>query len=204
MIGKRREEQVFAAPDGQHLDQVLGGDLVHPAALEARVDERVDTDGGDQAGPAGGDLPEQHGDHALREAVGLDLVLQGERAQRRHQGPVPADDPPDHALVREVVHPARLAVALAGGEDQREVPGCAGGQEALFQGEGELLGEAGADEAGGGQVSPSSTTSAAASAVMILFRFIAPARRRSRPSWPVPGHGTTSARPMISPRSRAW
>ena len=61
-----------------------------------------------------GDLPVEHRDHPLRKAVGLDPVAQGERSQRRYQGPVAADDPLEHALVGEVVHSPGRAVALAG------------------------------------------------------------------------------------------
>ena len=194
-----REEQVFASPDGQHLDEVLGGHRVHPAALEAGVDERVDADGGDQAGAPGGDLPEQHRDHPLREAVGLDPVAQGERAQRRYQRPVAADDPLDHALVGEVVHPARRAVALTGGEDQGQVPGCPGVQEAPLQGEGELLGKAGPDETGGGDGVPGEHQPGG----RIGGDDLVPPHRRRCPSPVAADHGRTRARPTISPRSRA-
>ena len=61
---------------------------------------------GDQAGAAGGDLPEQHRDHALRKAVGLDPPVERERAQRRDQPPVRPDHAPDQPFVGEVVDPA--------------------------------------------------------------------------------------------------
>ena len=51
---------------------------VEPAALQAGVDEGVEADARDQARPAGGDVPVEQRDHALREAVGLDLFVQGE------------------------------------------------------------------------------------------------------------------------------
>ena len=43
-------------------------------------------------GRLGGDLAEELADHALREVVGLDLVLDRELAQARREVPVAADD----------------------------------------------------------------------------------------------------------------
>jgi hypothetical protein len=68
---------------------------VHATALEARVDDRAEPDPRDEARPAGGRLAIEMGDHALRKAVGLDLPVARERAQRRDEPPVRADRAPD-------------------------------------------------------------------------------------------------------------
>ncbi len=64
--------------------------------------------------------------------------------------PMPADDPLEQALVAQVVQPAVLAVPLAGRVDQAQVARASGLQEPLFQRHREVLGEADAEEAGGG------------------------------------------------------
>ena len=71
---------------------------------------------------------------------------------------MPADDAPHEALVAEVVQPALLAVALAGGVDEGQVvrladavgtvPGAL--EEPLFQRDGDVLGKPDADEAARG------------------------------------------------------
>ena len=162
-IGKAGKRSVPARRRST-LDEVLGGPRVHPAALEAGVDERAEADVVIRPGRPGGDLPDSMRDHPLREAVRLDPVVQGERAQRRYQRPVAADDPLEHAVVGEVVHSARRAVALACSEDQGEVAGCPGVQEPPLQGEGELLGKPVPTKPVVATVSPASTNPAAASA----------------------------------------
>jgi len=94
---------------------------------------------GDQAGPARRDLPEELGDDALREVVGLDLLVHGQPPHARGQVPVAADHALDQALVGEVVDAPRLSVPLAGGVDDREVPGTADGQEVGLDPGGQLL-----------------------------------------------------------------
>jgi hypothetical protein len=71
-------EEVFRAVELEHLDEVLGSHLVHLAAFEARVHEGAFADCRDHTWPAGGDLPKQVRDYALRETVSLNLVLQGQ------------------------------------------------------------------------------------------------------------------------------
>ncbi len=145
-----RIEQELLALDGDPLDHFGGGAGVDPAAFQAGIDERVQADRGHQAGAPGGDLPEQVGDHALGQAVGLQLLRPGHGPQLRHQTPVAADDPGHHALVGEMVEPPVAAVPLARGIDQGEIPGRAGGQKALFQRHRQSLGEARSHEAAGG------------------------------------------------------
>ena len=62
---------------------------------------------------------------------------------------MPADRPCHHARVAEMVEPARPAVALTRGEDQREVRRGVRGQESVLERGGEVFGEADADEAAG-------------------------------------------------------
>ena len=50
------------------------------AAAEARVDEGAEADSAEVPRPAGGDVAEQARDHALRQVVGLDPVLDREPA----------------------------------------------------------------------------------------------------------------------------
>ena len=73
-------------------------------------------------GLAAGDVAKQVRDHALRQVVGLDLVVDRELLQLRHQAPVAADgalhQPGDGP---RWLRPRVLAVALAGGVEQGEV-----------------------------------------------------------------------------------
>ena len=73
---------------------------------------------GEVAGLAGGDVAVEMRDHALRQVVGLDLAGDRQRLQLRHQAPVAADDAPHQPAMRQMVEPALLAVALAGGVDE--------------------------------------------------------------------------------------
>src|SRR5947199_10679339 len=82
---------------------LLGGDVL--AALDAWVDERVEPNRGERTGAAGGNVAKQMRDDALREAPWLHLVGERESAKFGDQAPVPADDPPEHALVGDVVEP---------------------------------------------------------------------------------------------------
>ena len=102
------------------LDQVLLRGLVHAAAFDARIDEGAEPDMGEQAGPAGADLAEQLHRDAAGEHVSLDLLVACELLHARRPHPVAADDALHHALVREAVHAARLAVADAERVDHGE------------------------------------------------------------------------------------
>ena len=86
------------------------------------------------------------GQHALREAVGLDPPVERERAQRGDEPPMRPDRAPDQPLVREVVEPAGTAVALSRGERERQIARAAGFAEALPERNDELLGNANPDE----------------------------------------------------------
>jgi len=87
---------------------------------------------GDGAHLVGSNVTVHVGDDALGQVVGLDLVLQCQRAQRGGAIPVSADDALDHTLVAVVVAAGAVPVALTGREEQRQVTGVAGLQEPLF------------------------------------------------------------------------
>ena len=86
------------------------------------------------------------GDHALREAVGLDPPVERECAERRDEPPVRPDRASDQPLAGEVVEPAGAAVPLSRGEHERQVAGAAGFAEALRERDDELLGNGDPDE----------------------------------------------------------
>ncbi len=144
------EEEVLAV-DLHAPHQIVSGGRVDLAAAVQRIDEGVQPDPRELARPVRGDVAEQLRDHALRQIPGLDLIRHRQRLQSRHQAPMAADHAPYQPGVAEVVEPAVLAIALAGGVDQCEVARRAAIEEALFDRDGEVFGEADADEAGGGQ-----------------------------------------------------
>jgi hypothetical protein len=151
-------EEVFLAVDFDDAHEIVGGAFVDLAAAEARVDEGAEPDPGEGARLAGGDVPVQVGDDPLGQVVALDAVRDGQLLQARHQAPVPADHALHQPFVAQVVEAAVLAVALAGAIDEGQALGLAtavrvllaGVEEALFQRDGDILGEADADKAGGG------------------------------------------------------
>ena len=105
---------------------------------------------GDGANLVGGDVTVHMGDDALRQVVGLDFVLQRQRAQRGGAVPVATDDALDHTLVTVVVAAGAVLVALTGREEQRQVTGMAGLQKSLFHRFAERLRAGRADKAAGG------------------------------------------------------
>ena len=146
---ERLVEQALLTAEVAQLDQLLGGALVHPSAAEARVDEGAQADPAEVTRPAAGDVAEQARDHALREVVGLD---RGSRPRAGRSFGTSPQWPPMTRLSRPSCarwfSPALLAVALAGGVDQRQVARrFRVGEEALFERDRDLLGEADADEA---------------------------------------------------------
>ena len=79
--------------------------------------------------------------------MGLDGIRNSHLAQLRRQPPVTADGTLDEAFVRQSVQAPTLPVAGRHGEHETEVARRSGGQEALFQGQRELLGKALPDKA---------------------------------------------------------
>ena len=155
---ERAVEQVLLAVDRHQRHELLLGARVDPAAAVARIDEGAEADARELARLARGDVAEQVRDHALRQVVRLDPVADGERLQLRHEAPVAADHALDEPVVPEMVEAALLAVALARRVDEREPARAADAvgrllrrfEEALLQRDRDVLGEADADEAAGG------------------------------------------------------
>lgn len=127
-------EQVLLAVELDELAGVLGGLGVHAPALDARVDEGVQADLGDQAGATRRDLAPQVDNDALGQAVafdlaGLNLLVERERRADVRRRPVgdkaragltqhgdAARLPVAHGaalLQGEVARVPRLAVAVA-------------------------------------------------------------------------------------------
>ena len=143
---ERPVEQPLLPVDLDEPDQVLRGHRVDLAAVLARVDEGAEPDPAEQAGFARGDVAVEVRDAALREVVGLDLVLQSELADARDQPPVPADHAPQQTVAAEPIQALPLAVPLPGGEDEGEVSGFGGLEEPPLQTGEQRLGNADTDE----------------------------------------------------------
>src|SRR6185503_5421206 len=118
------------------------------------VDERAEPDAGHHARLAGGNGAIELGDHALRPAMCLDLLLARQLPQARRATPAAGDHPPDQSLEAEMPHAARLAVAGAGSEQQRQVARPPFREEALLDRGRHRLGMATPAEAGGGDRHP--------------------------------------------------
>ena len=140
-------EEPGLAAQLDELDEVLGGAGVELAAAEARVDEGAKPDLRQRPGQPRRNVAVEMRDAAERQVVGLDLVVEGERAELRHQRPMPADDASHEPLVGEPVEAALLAVAGRGGKHQRQSGGRRRLAETLRQGDDQLVRGADADEA---------------------------------------------------------
>src|SRR5205807_759072 len=113
-------EQAFLAAQRDQLNHILGAAGVELAAAIARIDKGADADPRDVAGAPRRDIAKQMGDDALRQIIGLDPIRYRELLQFGGETPVAADDAPDQPLMRKMIEAAMLAVALAGGIDQRQ------------------------------------------------------------------------------------
>ena len=134
-------EQVLLTVDRHQLDPVFGGAFVDLPAAVAGIDKRVEANPGQQPGLTRGGIAEQLRDHALRQVVGLDLVLHGHLAELTRHPPVPPDGPLEQAFVAQPVRAPPLPVSLCHGERQRQIPRGAGLQESRLQRQGEFFGE---------------------------------------------------------------
>ena len=148
---ERLVEQPLLAVELDQPDQLLGGGAVDLAAVLARVDEGAQAHLGEGAGLAGGDVAVEVRDHALRQVVGLDPVLDREPADLRDQPPMPADHALEQPVMAEPVEPLLLAVALPGREQQGQVARLAGRDEAPLQPDQQIVRRADADEARGAE-----------------------------------------------------
>jgi hypothetical protein len=112
-----------------------------PTAI-ARIDERVEANPRQQPGLSRGGIAKQLRDYALRQVVGLDLVLHGHLAELTRHPPVPPDGALEQAFVAQPVRATPFPVSLRHCERQREIPRGAGLQESRFERKGEFFGEA--------------------------------------------------------------
>ena len=80
--------------------------VMSSSAVDARIDESLQADTRDCAGPSRSDIAVKVGYHPLRQVVGFDFVVERELAQFRHQPPVATDDALHQAPVPEVVESA--------------------------------------------------------------------------------------------------
>ena len=172
MEGEALVEEVLLPLELHQLHQILGGGGIHLAALDPGIHKGAQAHLRQQAGPSGGDLPPEVDDHALGQAVALDLVLPDQLVEGEGGADVgarPAGDetfagltePGDapaavlrvRALGAAVLVPAGELVAVAPVAHgaallQVQVPGMARLLEAVPDGTGHLLGPAGKPHAG--------------------------------------------------------
>ena len=123
---QRLVEQILLAAEGDQLDAVLGRPFVDLPAAMPRVHEGTQSHPGQQAGLAGGSVPEELRDDALRQVVRLDLVLHGHLPQLGRERPMTTQSPLEQTLVAQPVQPATVPVPLGDGKHEREVAGGAG------------------------------------------------------------------------------
>ncbi len=151
--GEGGVEEPRLAVDLEQADQLLARHRVQPAAPRPRVDERAQPDVGEDAGLAGRRRPEELGQHALGEVVGLDLAALRQLRQAGGLPPVASDHALAQARPGERGHATLGAVAEPRGVDEGEVargpglpvtPG-----ERLDQGRGLVQPATGAEDADG-------------------------------------------------------
>jgi len=135
-----------AAVQLDSLHEPRRGAVVEPAAAMGGIDEGIEADVGDTPWTPRGDVAKQLADHALGKIVGLDLAFDGQPAHPRRQPPMASHDALYEALVGQVVHAPRVAVALARGVDDGQLARRVRGEEPVLQRTGERLRDAGADE----------------------------------------------------------
>ena len=102
-------------------DEIVHGAGVQLAAAVARIDEGAEPDCREMPGTMRGDVAKELRNHALREVVSFDAVVDRESLEARDQSPVSADHAAHEAFMGEMVESLRLAVALARGIDERQV-----------------------------------------------------------------------------------
>ena len=142
-------EELLLAGNGDELNRIIClCHLVELAALEAGVNEGSQTNMGDCAGLAAGDITEHVGDDALGEVVCCALVLKSQLLDLGLQAIVAADDLGQKAFLAKMVQALLLGVALASGVHNAQVAGMTGSKEAFLNCSCNVLGEYGANEAG--------------------------------------------------------
>jgi hypothetical protein len=117
---KRLEAQPLFAVELHHFNQFFAGARTLFRALLTRVDKRAEPCLGDQAGAARGHVAHQLRQHALRQRIGLDLVLRGERDEPRRIHQRTGDGALEQAFARQMRGAQRRAVADADHADRRD------------------------------------------------------------------------------------
>ena len=130
---QRLVEQVLRATEGDQLHAVLGRPLVDLPATVPRVNERAQSHPGQQAGLAGGGVPEQLRDNALRQIMRLDLVAHRHLPQLWRHAPMTAHGPVQQALMGQPVQPPAEPVPRGHGKHQPQIAGSTRQQEPLLQ-----------------------------------------------------------------------
>src|SRR4051794_17236049 len=115
-------EQTFLASHGHQFDEILHCAGIELAAPEAWIHEGSKSDPGQVAGPVGGNVTEQLRNHSLREIVGFNLPSNGQSLQLGHETPMTANHPFDQTGITEMIETTILAITLASGIDQSQVP----------------------------------------------------------------------------------
>ena len=88
---------------------------------------------GEVAGAVGGDIPEQVRDHALREIISLNLVVDGQLLHFGYQAPVPTDNPLEKAVMTKVIEASLLSIPLTGGVNKGQILRLAAASGARFR-----------------------------------------------------------------------
>ena len=92
-------EQVFLAVDFHDPNEVVCRHLVQLAAPKTRIDKRPQTNAGNRARLAGGDVAEKVSNHPLRQVVGFNPVGHGQLLQLGHQAPMAANHPTNQTIM---------------------------------------------------------------------------------------------------------
>jgi hypothetical protein len=169
-------EQPLLAIDLDQADDVLGGPGIDPATAVAGIDEGMQSDLGERTRLAGGEIPEQLADDALRQVVGLDAVVECQLRDLRHAAPVARHHPAQQAFVAEVIEPQGLAVALAGGGEQGQVRGLPVARKRRSSADSRASAKPVWTKPVLARVSPSRIRAIASSAVTILLRMLVSSR----------------------------
>ena len=99
---ERLVAQPFLAIDRHQLDQIVPGARALPSAQLPRIHEGVQAHLSDETGAAAGDVAGDLRKHALRQSVGLDLVLQHHGNHGRRVDQRTGDAALDHAVMTKM------------------------------------------------------------------------------------------------------
>ena len=132
--GERFVPQVFFTIQFLHFYQVFLGDAVQFTAFNAGVDERIETDAGEEARLAAGNAAEPLSHRTLRQVIAFDLVVHDQFTQFGSQVIMTGNDPFQHAFMGEMAGTFAHTVTDAGCMDQCQLLRISGLGKAVFQG----------------------------------------------------------------------